>query len=223
VNLEGLFAGADRARAMTAFAGERFDSLNSALRVWPHLYDSEGFFVAALTKLPADESLHPRKFQRSRRCDDFALNTNERRMIDDFLWSEWNFVIPEGFTVIKRQSEKQRIDYWLIPEAGLALLSAMPLQRPGIRLLEAHGKKLVFEHDAASAFGKDLSGSRVLELDLPNARRYLKKHDLDLTAADGGESGQYLLRFQGLPLGIAKALSGTLKNMLPPASAGDYF
>lgn len=223
LHLRELFAGADRARAMTAFGNESFEGLDAALRVWPHLYDSEGFFVAALTKdLSATQSLS-RSEKRERSRDDFLLKESEMRPIEAYLLSEWQLSIPAGFTVIKRPSEKQRIDYWLVAEQGIELLRRLRLQRPGIRLVETHGKQFVLQHDAAAAFGMVMSGPRVRELDLATTRRYLQKQDLAEDTPLSSVPGQHLLRYEGLPLGLAKALPGTLKNGLPPACAGEYF
>lgn len=174
------------------------------LKIWPHRFDAEGFFVAALSKAadaahhpPAEARLSPRfpyqplTAKELQRCRQQALDSQQLQLPEGDYWQRDGAI-------------------WLFPPAARDLLGRLLTNRPGLKIGEIHGRELRLDHDAAIAFAPLLP--RRIALDSEQARAYLAGQDLD---DDAGRKGDWLLCYQGLALGLVRAAQGRLRNRLP--------
>ncbi len=213
IDLQTLFSGADKCPGLTEWHEETFPHLDKTLRIWPHVHNSEGFFVAALRKSATTLSLRT-SIKKQNRLRELGLSKKEATEIREYLKDSFTLFIPEDCTLIKRESEK-RTDYWLMPSSGIQLLSSLPVSRPGIRVAEKHGKKFKLDHEFAVTFGAAMQGKRVLEVADDAARKFLCKENLSPESIDTLPEGDIVIRHHGIPLGTAKKINDMLKNSLP--------
>ena len=194
ISLANLFTDADRATTVEGF-----------LHVWPQIFDSEGFFVAAIRKTAAVERALPQpKPQKN-----FPFTHASRKQTEAMKahLNSLGLTLPETQSLMIRDAE-----YWLFPEGFDELIGSMRFQRIGLKLADEakHGFKLRHEAVMALPYQKD----RVIELDEQQAVEYLMGRDVAFEG-DKPAKGEVIVGRHGIPLGLAKSLPGKLKNSLP--------
>ncbi len=214
IDLSRLFVGAEQCSALVEFEGEHFPQLKKALRIWPQLFDSEGFFIAALRKKGDIQKASSASLTLAKKSKEEFLGQKEKDQLLDFFNSRYEFSFPEGYEIIKRESDR-RIDYWLVPVAGIGVLNTLPVSRPGIRLAQKHTNNLRLDHEFVIAFGNICAGKYIYEASLSEAQSYFRKENLAPNNLAELPEGDIIVRHDGIPIGISKKVNGVLKNNLP--------
>ncbi|TKB50407.1 16S rRNA (cytosine(1407)-C(5))-methyltransferase RsmF [Ferrimonas sediminicola] len=193
VDLSRLFDGADKAVTEEGF-----------LHIWPQLYDSEGFFVAALRKVGPVAGEH--RTPRLGRFPFVPAPGKQVQALTDHLKSRFGITLPRT-TLMARDKE-----LWLFPEGSDRFIPAIRMQRLGIRLAEEAKHGFRISHEALMLLGAE--ACKAVELDDDQAVTYLMGRDLPM---DNGAKakGEVLVRWRGTPLGQAKWVGNKLKNSLP--------
>ncbi|MCL1037527.1 16S rRNA (cytosine(1407)-C(5))-methyltransferase RsmF [Shewanella submarina] len=194
ISLANLFADADKATTVEGF-----------LHVWPQIFDSEGFFVAAIRKTQAVERALPQP--KPQKNFPFTHPTRKQTEAMKIHLNNLGFTLPETQSLMIRDAE-----YWLFPEGFDELIGSMRFQRIGLKLADEakHGFKL--RHEAVIAL--PCQQARVIELDEQQAVEYLMGRDV-VFDGDKPAKGEVIVGRHGIPLGLAKSLPGKLKNSLP--------
>jgi 16S rRNA (cytosine1407-C5)-methyltransferase len=202
VDLHGLFPGAGRA-----------GSDHGSLKLWPHLFDSEGFFVAKVRKT-ASTSGHP---SGSRPRNRF-MTPMEDKVLTTFLDELENWLapveMPQGIWCQKSSPRGEEV--WLLPGLPEDLFPQLYPDRCGIRVAEMHRKGrrniLRWHHEFAIACGH-LFTRHVHDISLAElADLYRGKN---LASDTVGDDGDWLVRYQQWPVGWVRKVKQTLKNNLP--------
>lgn len=176
------------------------------LHVFPHTYNSEGFFVAAFRKAgemkvtPPLEA--PKKWPYRRASQKLCQQLKpvfqhlgfESSNFFDNLWSRDDTL-------------------WYFPAVTTTIASQIKIQRSGIKVAEIHRSGIRLAHDFIIAFATDFSQPK-LELSAELARDYLRGVDLRVPDAIP-ENYERVAFYRGQPLGLVKSLKGKLKNRLP--------
>ena len=175
------------------------------LHVWPQLYDSEGFFVASITKTASVERTLPQP----RKQKNFPFNSataKQTEAIYRYFQSTFNIELPKTQHLMVRDNE-----YWLFPEGFDELVGKMRFQRIGIKLADEvkHGFKP--KHEAIIALATD--SKSFIELDEAKAQSYLMGRDIEWSSTEA--KGEVIVTYLNCPLGLAKLLPNKLKNNLP--------
>ncbi|MGI2258422.1 16S rRNA (cytosine(1407)-C(5))-methyltransferase RsmF [Shewanella sp. GXUN23E] len=194
VTLANLFDGAHKATTTEGF-----------LHVWPQVYDSEGFFVAAIKKMASVERALPKP--RAQKNFPFTHASRKQREAISAHLNALGLNLPEDQSLMVREAE-----YWLFPQGFDELIGSMRFQRIGMKLADEakHGFKL--RHEAIMAL--PCSPKDVIELSEQQAVEYLMGRDV-LFDGDKPAKGEVIVGRHGVPLGLAKSLPGKLKNSLP--------
>ena len=171
------------------------------LHIWPHIYDSEGFFVAALRKRAAQPDLVAQK--RKSRFPFQPVSGKDATLIRQYLQQQLGFTGPLNLW--------QRDGVIWHFAAGAAELSAqLRFERLGLKVVEPAGKDWRVHHDFVMAFGEQC---RQTPLSLAEAAAYLQGRDIP---RDGQPpAGEQIVSLDGFALGAVKALKNKLKNRLP--------
>lgn len=193
VDLSPLFADASKAVTPEGF-----------LHIWPQIYDSEGFFVAAVRKTASVESEH-----RPPRLGRFPFTVASRKQqhaLASHLQSTFGLTLPAG-DLMARDKE-----LWLFPQGCDRFIPAIRMQRLGVKLGEEakHGFKI--SHETLVLLGAQ--AAKAVDLSDDEAVTYLMGRDLPRDNSSKVK-GEVLLRWQGVPLGLAKWVGNKLKNSLP--------
>lgn len=196
--------------------------LEHTFRIWPHLAEGEGHYLALLQKaeeeieMPSDMSKGPRKKEKDRKksgsefCRDKAgISVLRDWMKSSFtknFWKEWE--APDWEERLLLYGEQI---YLLPPE--MPSLQGMKVLRPGLHLGTLKKNRLEPAHALALALKP---GQVRLSLNLDSqesrVRAYLSGQTLTVPEM---ENGWVLICTDGCSLGWAKAVSGTLKNHYP--------
>ncbi|WP_336406991.1 16S rRNA (cytosine(1407)-C(5))-methyltransferase RsmF [Gallaecimonas mangrovi] len=189
ISLSGLFDGADRALTEQGY-----------LHIWPQIFDSEGFFVAAIRKTQAVSAPSP-----TFKLGQFPYQKASKRQAADLCnYLKRQFGFDEPLNLWMRDG-----GFWHFPVAGEDLIGRFRMDRIGIRIAEPAGKEWKLHQDFIQAFGRHC---QPLALSLEQATEYLKGRDLSF---DTSATGEQLVALDGYPLGSVKVVKQKLKNRLP--------
>lgn len=196
----------------------QFDpAVQRAVRLWPHLYDTAGFFAALLRKresIPA----HPQR-RPSRPLSERGFRPAQPRVRAELMSSlhqQYGFDLE---AVAQRQSlalwERGR-QLFALPETYLALLGDLPVVAAGMLLAEREGDSLVPSHELVSRFGASFSGGR-LSISAEEGKRWLRGYDLrGRSPPDVPRGSVVVIEDQaGRILGRGKVLGNRIRNLLP--------
>lgn len=209
-DLSHLFPGASLAPGLSEFEAEVFSFAPKVLRVWPHLFNSEGFFVAALRKTKSlgknSRFFFPKRTGKSTLQ---FLSKKHRQEVLDALSSSFQFSLPESFSLAERNGS-----LWGIPQGTEEGILALSPDRPGILLGKIHQHELRIAHEFAIAFGAQFSGKQLYSCSAEEAIAF--SEGKNLSSPDHlPEKADILLFFEGIPLGLARRMENLLKNNLP--------
>lgn len=198
LDLNNLFKGANKTRTEEGF-----------LHIWPQVYDSEGFFVAALkktAKLPVEKVY--------KRLGKFPfIRPTRQKEAELYAYFEQQFGIKEidGMLFLRDN------EYWLFPDPIKPLIKELRFSRLGIKIAEEFGKgrKAGFKtiHEFVTVFGNKATCNR-FSLTADQAIEYYKGRDIRGVDTDKA-SGEILLDYRGNVIGLGKAISNRVKNNLP--------
>lgn len=173
-------------------------SLEGCIRLWPHMLEGEGHFVALMEKKPEEAC---QAFD----TEETSIATPDKEFYD-FVEENLNR-IPSGKYAI------HNCNLYVLPE-GLPNLKGLKVLRSGWFL--GTFKKKRFEPSHAMAMGltcKDAKRIVNFRCHDPAVVKYLKGETLHIE----GEKGWTLVCVDDFPLGWAKQTGNMLKNYYPPA------
>ncbi|MGL6260470.1 16S rRNA (cytosine(1407)-C(5))-methyltransferase RsmF [Vibrio sp. WXL210] len=193
LTLETLFPGAEKVLTEEGY-----------LHVFPQVYDSEGFFIAKFKKLA---SVTPPKVKKRLGKFPFApIAAKQASDIEQHLKESLGITLPADTQLWQRDN-----DIWLFPQTLAPLLTEFKFSRMGIKIAEAHKKGYRWTHQVAMALNAE--GGPVVELNREEAREWYMGRDV--RPALSGQSGETLVAYQGMILGLGKWVGNRIKNGLP--------
>ncbi|GLS91323.1 ribosomal RNA small subunit methyltransferase F [Psychromonas marina] len=198
LNLDSLFEGADKTVTEEGF-----------LHIWPQVYDSEGFFVAALRKT---EKSNPERAKKRLGKFPFIRPTRQKEA-ELYSYFETQF----GITDIDGMLYLRDKEFWLFPDNIKPIINKMRFSRLGIKIAEEFGnvRKTGFktQHEFIIAFANQAT-KNIVELDSLQAKTYYQGVDVRGVETKG-VSGEALASYRGQIIGMGKALNNRFKNNLP--------
>ena len=179
------------------------------LHIWPQVYDSEGFFVAAIKKHDYVEIEKAHK-----RLGKFPFQPATTIVKNNlYQYFKLQFSIGELSGVLYQRDD----EFWLFPENIIPLIDELRFSRLGIKIAEQFGKgrKTGFKstHEFATCYGEQ-ANNNLLSLTAKQAREYLQGrdiHDIDTRTT----KGEVFVSYKGYILGLGKSLDNRIKNSLP--------
>ena len=179
------------------------------LHIWPQVYDSEGFFVAAIRKTAKS---FPELAQKRRGKLPFIRPTRQKEA-ELYAYFESQF----GITDIDGMLYLRDKELWLFPNNIKPIINKIRYSRLGIKISEEFGniRKSGFktQHEFVSAFANKAT-KNIIELDATQAKEYYQGKDIRGVETQG-KSGEVLVSYRGQVIGLGKALNNRLKNSLP--------
>lgn len=198
LDLNTLFPDAHKTRTAEGF-----------LHIWPQVYDSEGFFVAAIKKTKAS-TVTPTK-KRLGKFPFIRPTRQKEKELYDYFAAQFAVTDIDGM-LYQRDNE-----FWLFPEPIKAQINELRFSRLGIKIAEEFGKgrKSGFKtmHEFVSCYG-DAAKSNKFELDAMQAQEFYQGRDIRNVTTNNAV-GEILLSYRGNVVGLGKALNNRVKNNLP--------
>lgn len=174
------------------------------LHVWPQIFDSEGFFVARISK----HHSVPNTMFKPGKLGKFPFSPLPAKEAEPMLQE-----IEASFGVAARGQLFGRNDeIWLFPHAFEQAQGKLRFDRIGIKLAETFKKGYRLTHEWALAYGS-VATRGCVELDAANGREFMMGRDVWPELAPG--TGEVIVRYQGHPLGMGKWVGSRIKNALP--------
>lgn len=201
--LNTLFDGADKVATPEGY-----------LHVYPHLFDSEGFFVACfkkkeapITDESADASAHDSAL--GSRFPFSPLTNKEYQELEHHCAALGWSLEPH-----KKQLWKRTNEIWFFPQGIEKLIGKLRMSRIGVKLAESHRSGYRLQHQAATTFGHEFE-QQTYELNSQQAVEYYQGRDISLEKPERLKKGEVAVLYQGTVIGLAKNLGNKLKNSLP--------
>lgn len=181
--------------------------IEGVVRVWPHSFDTEGFFVAKIRKnAPTEDS----EFQKNRRNSPFsALSRGSLAWLNKQLLTTFGFELPNSSVLFERGNE-----IWVRPEFIEKIGERIAFDRSGLMLCERHRDDLKLTHEGALYLVQSgLTPQKgVVDLTAEETQEFFQGLDIAKFCED---SHYVFLRHNGVFLGIGKPRDGKIKNQLP--------
>lgn len=192
--LGDLFPGCE-----TALTAEGF------LHVFPHYFDSEGFFVARLRKTASPPPPPPPTYKLGK-FPFTPLNKKEAAVVEQAAAAVQLFW-DEQLTLWQRDKE-----IWLFPAAIAPLLNQVRFSRIGLRLAETFAKGYRWQHEAVVALARP-DAARAFELSEEQAQSWYHGQDVFPDALPPCD--EPIVTYQQQPIGLAKRIGSRIKNSYP--------
>jgi len=198
--------------------GERVfhPQVRRAIRLWPHLYDTSGFFAAKIGKRGSVEVQPSDPPARSLQSAGFArMSQRETAGVCDRLLQGYGFDFE---TVIERQALtlwEHKGAIYAIPELFLAHFADLSCVATGMQVGEQSMGGFMPSHELAARFGVQFTQCRLTLTD-DQAAVWLGGRDLRGWESHHSLGGTVLLEDEhGRFLGLGKVLSNRIRNLLP--------
>jgi len=182
-------------------------------RMWPHKIESEGFFIAKLTKIKPIETLHQtnKAFQANKNF----LQPAPQKIISDFFKSIGLKTPQDAFKIGYKIYSWGPIDKNEITP----YLNYMKPVYMGTHVGDEKKNRMEPAHAFALSLAKqEIEKMPHADLDLENAVKYLRGEEI--SGLDLGDGGFKLVCYDKYPIGWANYKGGKLKNFFPHSLRG---
>jgi len=207
----------DQSDAMVSDLSSLFEEANRAvtkegfLHVLPHIYDSEGFFVAAFSK---PELSQVKLFSASKNDVFSSLDKKSYQRILHYYESHFGIDLSSLDLQMKRRDKEA----WLFPKRFDDICNLVRLNRSGIKLAEIYPNKIRTTHEFFSCFA-ELIRRQKIQLSLEQVEDFYKGRNLEVSDQiiqdHGVDEGEVILTFDEYFIGFGGLKNNKLKNQLP--------
>ncbi len=210
------------APGLLGFEGQEFSPmLRNSLRIWPHLYGTNGFFAVKLRKtslIQTNDSTNPptRAFQKTGFS---ALTESESHAIHTTMQDAYGFDLIASMQSLNLGLMKRGTDIVFMPVEYLKTFSTLPYYALGMTAGKQIGKRFEPSINLINRFGDQFTGNYwVMPLEL--VKQWMQGTDIRNTNIEGCKLGTIVaVRDEiGRNLGAGKNLQNRLRNLLPNRS-----
>jgi NOL1/NOP2/sun family putative RNA methylase len=222
VGLPGL----KTAPGLTAWAGESFqDDLQNSIRIWPHLNDSGGFYIALLEKI-GNDSQRAIETPQVKQPDFRPASGSTQRIFND---------VDTMFEILSERFGIERTAFdglQLLKKSGRDIYAAAGDHRPpdlascisGLPLFHMHFRFPKPTTAGAATFGRT-ADRNVVDASQSQLQNYLARKTFtlkkDQSKACDGSSGYVLVRFENAVMGVGyyDKSEGAVASLFPKSRA----
>ncbi len=203
------------APGLTADGDNVFNAgLKNAVRLWPHLYQTSGFFAARITKLGETE------YSGASRLPDAAFNLLS--LPDDEIAQFLDMLQAYGMdfpsTPYADEVEFFHKDdlIYAVPTRFFDTFQGLPIVSAGLLIGQRLGDKFITSHEFAARFEDQFSQMRIT-LNENDSTKWLQGYDLRDNEPSGYDDGTMLIiqDERGRFLGRGKLTGNRVRNLLP--------
>jgi 16S rRNA (cytosine1407-C5)-methyltransferase len=191
--------------------------VQNAVRLWPHLFGTSGFFAALIRKtaLVQGERQEP-PARPLERVGWQCLSAKETTGVCEFFLEEYGFDLK---TLIARQ----RLELWrrgagiqAVPELYRSVFGDFPAEGLGLLVGEETAKGLEISHEWAARFGREFTSGKY-EISDDRVAAWIRGEDLQGAPGERVRTGQTVIVVDadGRVLGRGRVQAQRIKNLLP--------
>lgn len=210
------------APALTQDGDLKFDAnVQCAVRLWPHLYDTSGFFAALIRKRDRVESPSSLPPQRSLAQAGFApLTDSQRRDLVRALCDAYGFDLSGVLEGQRLEVLRRGASVYAVPAQFISRFGDFPCIAIGMLIGEWIDGTLVPSHELIARFGSQFTGRR-FTLNADQVKQWLTGLDLRTVTPPYTVGSIVLIEDeQHRFIGRGKVLRERLRNLLPKRSIG---
>lgn len=193
--------------------------MHKAIRLWPHIFGTTGFFSARFTKhdtilstedekpVPSGKKLNQANF----------LSFKERQAICHWMQDLYGFDLEGILQTQQATLLENPHGILLVPERLFSQCNALPASSFGLNAFKRLPAGFQISHELTARFGHTFRTGSVV-LDEKQSQSFLVHQDIPGVFSGTSTGGETLLvkDESGRVLGRAKVLKDRLKNLLPP-------
>lgn len=206
------------APGVTSANGQQFDpSVKGAVRLWPHRYETAGFFACLLQKTDSfdnssdhGENTRPyRSWEKSSFSSAKASEVSDLAFrLGDSLGLSLDELCRETGTVVMKRGE----EFWMLPQRILETFPTLPCKTMGMRIASQSSGGLIPDNDWVCRFFSRTDGNRIT-VDPDMKREWLNGADIrpDLAGFLKG-SIVMVLDENGIFLGCGRVSADRIRN-----------
>ena len=186
---------------------------DNTLRLWPHIIEGEGHFVARLRKADGEQYAIYRTFAQEAAAWNRGKGKGRlmQKMCEGFLYDELGMTDSGSEKLFKKRALYNfRESLYLMP-GEMIPLEGLQIERPGLQLGFCEKDRFKPSH-ALALYLRPEEVRKNYELTSEQTRRYLRGETFPV---DTDLKGWYLLSVQGFSIGFGKATGGQMKNHYP--------
>lgn len=206
------------ALGLTSFMGRKYDpSVANALRLWPHIAGTSGFFTARINKSGSTcKDIIPPPMRDFSKTGLQPLSSAELNLISSILIDTFGFSIGEMCQKYNIGIFKRHETIYGIPLIYLDRFQSLPYHTLGMRLGKLINQQLHPSHELLSRFGYDFSVG-IIELPDELVLLWMSGQDLrGFSPSHGPSRGPCLIMDQhGRNLGGGNLQANRIRNLLP--------
>ncbi len=192
------------------------DSLQRAIRLWPHRLDTAGFFACHIRKIaPLESPAKPPPFRPLEQVAYHIFNAREEATFCSEFKQTFGFDLAADLAANHRTLVRHYEQVYIFPLLLLEQFSGLPVQAAGMLLGEQNPDGFSPSQAWVSRYGSHCTRA-VMTLDEKSSTAWLAGENLDLPDSKLPEDQRYLviLDHTGMPIGRAAHTSTGLKNLL---------
>lgn len=194
LSLAGLFKGAEQALTPEGY-----------LHVFPHIFDSEGFFVARLRKTASLPALPAPSYKLGK----LPFSPASRKLLAEVQQAAAKVGLRWDDNLQLWQRDKE---LWLFPAALESWLNKVRFSRIGVKLAETFPKGYRWQHEAVVALAQP---NTALSFALTAAEAESWYRGQDIHPENVPDRDEVIVTYQQQTLGLAKKVGNRIKNSYP--------
>ena len=183
--------------------------LTRTVRIWPHLTQGEGHFIALLVKQGSNDKHKPAKAKKTSYLSNRTLKSMAKnpigKVLDDFCYTNFTLSLEKSRIIVDGTYVYQ------VPE-DVPDLTGIKVIHPGWWLGSIGKDRFIPSHSLAMGM-KRLGVKQHLSLQVGDQR--LTAYFAGESFPDQGENGWVLVMVEGFPVGWGKRVQNVLKNFYP--------
>jgi len=205
------------APALMEYQGQPFPSdIKYALRLWPHLYHTAGFFTARLQKIDRIAHLEPRSIPRGPTNTFQAMDAKEKSEVKTQMKDQLGFELDTLYGSYDAEITRSRDTLWIRPRQVVLDSLRLPILSSGLPMAHWEGDNLIPAHEFCARFGMQFTSEKVM-LTAEQVHHWVLGEDIYVATLNQFPRGSVVMVTDPWKrnLGRGKVLAGKLKNLLP--------
>lgn len=212
------FANRWQAFGLTEFAGVQFHpDVRNALRIWPFIFQTNGFFAVKLKKIKSLTGEDKAKTNPPQRNTDWTLlKAASKQLLFDYFDAKFAFSLENLLSSRSLDLYWRGEEIWLLPITLLTRFPGLPVKFSGLPIGQFIRQNFEPSPDFFHAFGQFFKKG-FWEIPQEHEENWMKGYDLRGLKLDGFAAGDFIaIRDKdGTNLGAAKYSKERLRNLLP--------
>lgn len=193
---------------------ESNQEMQKTIRLWPHRYDTAGFFACKFRKISSMEIRGKTPPSHSmEKAGFFELSSNEQSRFSSQFENSFGFPLESYLQQNMRILVKRDDKVFVFPQLLLERFRSLPVQSAGLTLCSTGPEGILPTFEWAARFAKKSTLS-ILTLSTDQKSLWMKGNDLPMAGQPGKETTVFfVMSEEGQFLGRGKMLQQSLKNL----------